>query len=559
MAGRVAAIGLDAAEWTYLEPLIESGALPNLAALRARSARAQLRNNDVYRAEIAWGQFLSGRAAEKRGYWGEVRYDPATYEIYQGTAYNEPFYALGEGTKVIAFDVPQTVMADGVDGVQVAAWGAHSPQYPRTSRPVGLLDEIDDQFGCHPAAEHDYQLYWHREDFVEGLGDALERGARIRADVVAWLAERFDWDLLVTTLSEPHSGGHHFWHSTDSGHPYFDLPATRRAGESLLQVYRAVDDSLGRIIEALPDDTTVVVFAVHGMRTNESDIPSLALLPELLHRLDFGRGLLRVPGLRRWRRAGCPPVVPDSARGAETRVADAFAADRRGRVKRLLRQRLPRAIVARKRRAQLRREGWTDRTSAPVERDVDADEVAARRLTLGWQPPTWYAAHWPKTRAFALPTYSDGHVRMNVAGREGQGTVDPANFQAECDRVKAELLACRDPRTGRSVVQQVIQTRETPEQGRGPLADLIVLWEPYTNSFEHPGVGIIGPFPHLRTGEHTNNGFLFAAGPGIEPCDLAQGSSLDVPPTILSLLGRSVDGLDGEALVVRSNAVPGTG
>jgi hypothetical protein len=49
---------------------------------------------------------------------------------------------------------------------------------------------------------------------------------------------------------------------------------------------------------------------------------------------------------------------------------------------------------------------------------------------------------------------------------------------------------------------------------------------------------------------HGVNGILAAAGPGIQPADLPEGSEIvQLPATILRLLGLSTEGLDGEPLV----------
>jgi hypothetical protein len=67
--------------------------------------------------------------------------------------------------------------------------------------------------------------------------------------------------------------------------------------------------------------------------------------------------------------------------------------------------------------------------------------------------------------------------------------------------------------------------------------DGIVRWTGPIDAFEHPTLGTIGPFALHRTGTHADGGFVWIAGPGIEPGDGADRSVLDLPPTIL----RAVD------------------
>src|SRR5439155_3444772 len=94
---RVAAIGLDAAEWTLVESMMDAGELPHLAALRARSAEARLHHSD-YRTGLVWEHFLTGRSARGNRRWSGVEFDPNGYEAWQvGGKRVTPFYADNDG------------------------------------------------------------------------------------------------------------------------------------------------------------------------------------------------------------------------------------------------------------------------------------------------------------------------------------------------------------------------------------------------------------------------------------------------------------------------------
>jgi predicted AlkP superfamily phosphohydrolase/phosphomutase len=57
---RVLVIGWDGADWRILDPLMEAGALPNLAALIGRGARAVLTSTIPTHSWAAWPSFLTG-------------------------------------------------------------------------------------------------------------------------------------------------------------------------------------------------------------------------------------------------------------------------------------------------------------------------------------------------------------------------------------------------------------------------------------------------------------------------------------------------------------------
>lgn len=129
---RVAAIAIDAAEWWYVEQLIERGLLPNLAALRDEGARARLTTTMAYRSEMVWARFLTGREPLVDKRWNvALTFDPASYGLGTNPAMSSPpFFAFDDGTKVIALDLIHAERYDGVDGIQVVGWGSHSPSTP---------------------------------------------------------------------------------------------------------------------------------------------------------------------------------------------------------------------------------------------------------------------------------------------------------------------------------------------------------------------------------------------------------------------------------------------
>lgn len=552
--GRVAAIAIDAAEWWYLDRLLEAGKLPHLARLRDRAARAAIRSEAAYRSELVWARFLSGREPLEDKNWAvSVTFDPATYEVGINSASRaEPFYALGEGTEVVALDLIHSKVAEQVQGVQVVAWGAHSPQWPRSSSPPGLLRTIDERFGTNPAFDNDFDYGWHDPEFLTKLLAANRVGAERRTDIATWLLDEHpDWDLFLTCYSEFHSVGHQAWHGADERHPLHGVaPTSDLAGQAMEEIAVAVDEQLGRLLAAVGDDTTVVVFAMHGFQPAD-DVASVVLLPELLHRLHRGRKLFRDPDQRAWRRAGCPPVLPGPGDHIGSMVAEAFAATPKDKVRRAL----PPAVLARLRRAAGKggRPSLSamDRPTPPEVDLVDEDAIRAVNAPPSYEPAAWYRHAWPKMPYFALPSFADGHVRVNLRGRERDGLVDKEDYERTLDEIERVLADCRDARTGAPVVEDLLRLRsDDPFDPEGPDSDVLVIWSGAPDAFDHPTVGTIGPFPHMRTSHHSPDGFALVAGPGITPGDLGTRAGADLPPTVLSLLGRPIpSGMRGSSML----------
>jgi hypothetical protein len=182
---------------------------------------------------------------------------------------------------------------------------------------------------------------------------------------------------------------------------------------------------------------------------------------------------------------------------------------------------------------------------------------------MRFQPTTWYQPIWKDMKAFALHSFSDGYVRVNVKGREAHGLVDPADYDNVCNEITELLYDMKDARTGRTTVEQIIRTRtaamDDDSREMHSDADLIVLWDAsvVTDAVETSKYGRIGPAPFFRSGVHTADGFFTMVGQGIEPGVLPNGKLVDMPATILDLLGSPVPNhFEGHSLTAAERHQP---
>ena len=245
------------------------------------------------------------------------------------------------------------------------------------------------------------------------------------------------------------------------------------------------------------------MFSLGGMGSNHSDVASMALLPELLLRWSSGERLLEVPdvwaaepgqvplatgGDASWQRTWYPRVSANVARGPVRALARVLPGPVRRSLKRV-------------------------RAAAQARRDLPTGYQ-----DLEWQPAAWYQPWWSRMRAFALPSFYDGRVRINLAGRERDGIVDVADYDRVCDEIEALVRDCRDPRTGEPIVAEVERCAGSadPRALGSSASDLVVVWSAGAAALEHPVYGVVGPLPYRRTGGHTGPfGFAFVDAPDV--------------------------------------------
>jgi len=505
MSGPVVVIGLDAFEPWVMDHYIAEGRLPNLKRLREEGAYGLVQNQELYKAEPAFTTFMTGVWPLETGYWGRIEYDADNLDVGEHGVYTfdkyPMFWDLGSDYKVCSFDLPQANICGNLNGIEVVAWGSHSPRRGRGSSPEGLYNELVTKYGPHPCLNSDNNNIYSEKE-ARQLKQELQIGIDRRTKISIDLLGREDWDLYLTTFGEVHPAEHQYWHYVFD-HPLKEYVA-EEGRDDLGDILEQVDASIGELEKAAGPDAILFIYAAHGMMQNKADLCSGAFLAEMLYRWSFNEPALASQP------AGTPPPRPsfDYPRHMKHEVWDLVTL-----------------------------EGRTRLTSP---RDQEA-----MGMSLNWQPSNWYKSAWKDMKAFSLPSYSDGYVRLSVKGRDKGGLVAPEDYDATCDEVIKLVMSWRCARTKNPLVDKVICPRRDAlaNDPNLPDADIVFSWSAAaaTDIVESDEYGQIGPVPFFRTGDHTTNGFLLAKGPGIVPgSKLEDGEAIDFAPTIIKRTGADV-------------------
>ena len=552
MSKPIIAIGLDAAEPKLIEQWMSEGHLPNLSQICQQGIYSRLHNTVKYcgqtteysTTEPLWATFATGCRADQLGYWDTVSYNPENYEITcdivtSGYDYQEypPFYALGEDYKVAVFDLPVTTLRDDVKGVQILGWGGHYPYTVSDSNPPELFPAIIDKYGKNPVLHNDNGLWWNA-DYVQWIQQALKQSVAGHSAIARELLQQEAWDLFLMAFGETHTVGHDLYNYSQSDHPlYPHLTNNGTKPDPVLTTYQDVDRAIGEILREAPEDASVLCFSVHGMAANFTDLLSMAVLPELLYRFNFPGKVAIAPG-----KIGTTPAPMVTKPIRNSWPGEVWSqAYVPNPVEKLFRTWTHKKFLRGKRNGLLSPYSLLD---PPIEQE----------LTMGWMPVMWYSSLWSQMQAFALPAFTNGHIRLNLRGRERDGIVEPQEYDALCDRLIEILYRLQDGRTGKPVVKQVVKTRTSPTANdpKLPDSDLVVLWqEPITDVVDSPDLGRIGPLTHCRAGGHKGQGFMMLKGSNITPgVQIIDGETVDLAPTILNLMGAPIpDYLEGRPLI----------
>jgi len=465
---RVLVIGWDGADWRILDPLLERGILPNLGALIDLGGRAVLRSTVPTHSWAAWPSFLTGVDPDEHGVYdiletrrGATRQHPVSYRSIRERTFLHDLTAAGVETVMV--NVPLTAPPPAISGKLVA--GGVLPKGRPFTYPESLADELERAGTPFPINGMSWTTFRHRpEPFLAEVMDLI----RARQRATEHLLDTTDWRVGVAVFVAPDRVQHCLNEYVSSDHPDYPARSAEPRAERVRDVYRLLDEGLGRLVERTDEQDLVMFMSDHGMQSCTGTVN----MDRLLERLD----LLEFSASN----ALFGPMQWGPMRAAARKVYDAL--------------------------------GLHGKVSLPQ------------------------AVNWSKTRAYTSIRSTGQGVNVNLAGRESDGVVDPADFERVRDEVANRLLSFVDPRTG---VTPVARATRREEAFKGTYAD------------EAPDL-ILDPAPlymltHAKhavepadwsSGDHRIEGVFAAAGAGVDPAAFPETPRLvDLAPTILAAAG----------------------
>jgi predicted AlkP superfamily phosphohydrolase/phosphomutase len=319
-------IGLDGADWAILEPWLQAGQLPHLAALRRRGLWGTLRSTIRPESSIAWATFATGVNAGQHGIFGFSGQSPPTYRttLQTALAIRAPTFwhlAAAAGRRLALLNVPMTYPPAPLPGGIVVA-GMLAPDtrsafvWPPDLKPRLL------------AAAPGYVIQVDRTGLsLRRFLRATTAAIRARTRAALWLLAQAAWDAAVIVFTETDRLQHYTLHLLDPNHPRHDPGAAAKLLPDLLAAYQALDEAIAALTATAGPEATVILLSDHGFAPCARAFQPNAWLRQqglLTYRETAGRPDLwqrlrrypllrelkrRLPGLAAWKH----PPAPDAA------------------------------------------------------------------------------------------------------------------------------------------------------------------------------------------------------------------------------------------------------
>ena len=461
---------LDGTDHRVVDELLSAGRLPVLADLRRRSARVEADTIGGVFEEGVWPTVFSGVGLGTHGSQHFTRFDPSDHGLVLRREPDalEPFWLHlpGRGTGVLAVDVPQIHPHPDSGAEEICCWSAWSAPHRPVAVPPTLLDELG---RAHVQSFHEFDALPTLDD-ERRFSRQMSIAARQRLTRLAPIVARRS--VACIGVQELHGAAHVLGHHWLESHPHRPWP---REPELVGAVYESADAALAPFVA--DPEVNVVVIAAQGFAPANSSNPVLD-------------GLLQ--------RAGLSVPADDGLSGATGAAA---------------RRRLDPMALVRRWISPARRERLATRFLP--------ESVQERLMAQKFRD----SLDWGRTRAFVVPSWTSGYLRVNLQGRERWGIVAPDEYDALLDELGALLEGLRDADSGARMVKRVIRTRQTFTGPRADeLPDLVVEWlqDRPIRRVSHPLIGrweADSDYHRYRWCDHHGRAVAYLAGPGIRPTD----------------------------------------
>lgn len=317
-------IGWDSADWNFINPLLDSGQMPNLARLVEGGVMANLASLRPCLSPILWTSIATGKTADKHGIAGFVEPLPDGTGVRLSSSTSRTTKALWNilsqsGRRPVIINWYASHPAEPVNGVVVSnRFFEDLPGNPADPWPVVAgsvhpvtLGEVISGFRMHPAEVKAADL----APFIPAISSIDcrqdERPAQLARELAKTISihsvatgamEAEEWDFLAVYYDAIDTIGHKFMPYHPPRMADVPEPDFERYQHVMRELYIFHDRMLGRLLELAGPDTTVILLSDHGFHSDHLRPPLASAgggeeaLAAAWHR-PYGVLVMRGPGL----------------------------------------------------------------------------------------------------------------------------------------------------------------------------------------------------------------------------------------------------------------------
>lgn len=251
---RVLVIGLQEVTPDLIDPWVQQGLLPNIAALMQAGTSGRVRAQAPLITPHSWANILTGVSAGQHGifdYWQRGA-DGLFQETSAASFQAPPLWARlrGTGLRSTFLNLPMTWPPPELDGVVVAGSESNPPR--ELFAPSELYDLLVAEHGPY---RHEATSPGGRKksDYLDLFDIETPRIAK----AFEFLLNARDWDFAMVYFIDAAMAQHYFWSDMEAG-----IDSLYR--DVIKSAYKNLDAAIGRLVHTAGDETVVFVMSECG-------------------------------------------------------------------------------------------------------------------------------------------------------------------------------------------------------------------------------------------------------------------------------------------------------
>ena len=316
-------IGWDAADWKIIGPLLAKGLMPSLKKMIDTGVYGNMSTMNPPYSPMLWSSVATGKTPDKHGVLGFIEVLPNKKGLRPVTTNSRKSRAIwnilhNQGFKSNIVGWWPSFPAEPINGVVVSDKFQRVSADPTKStgivegtiHPKHLINELKDlrMFPFEITKEHILPIIpkaakINQEDKKSGLREfskIMSQNVSVH-NASTYLLRKSKWDFMAIYFDLID----HFCHSFMKYHP----PKLSRISQDQFDIfkdavvgaYRFQDMMLGRVLDLIDEDTTVIIMSDHGFESGNKRIlkmPKVAAAPALDHR-QFGIFVASGPNIKK--------------------------------------------------------------------------------------------------------------------------------------------------------------------------------------------------------------------------------------------------------------------
>lgn len=269
MRKKVFVLGVDGATLDLIEPWAIQGRLPNFRKLMKKGSFGTCLSTIHPLTPQAWASFLTGKNPGKHGLYDFGVRKEGTYDLRLTTSEDRKSPAIWNylneyGLKAGILNIPLTYPPEPLNGFMIS--GMHTPTLREGVFPGSLFEEIICNF---PDYKIDVMSHWFNDYDV--FLEKLKRMSEVRMKLAQSLYLKYRPELFCIVLVAVDRVQHALWGQMD--HPTETHGRKEwKYSQAVLQTYQQVDEYLGLVLNAIDDETVLIVMSDHGFGSLKKDV-----------------------------------------------------------------------------------------------------------------------------------------------------------------------------------------------------------------------------------------------------------------------------------------------